>query len=73
MIKKFLLASLVLSQLMISCSSDETTPETEPEVVVPEKPEPEKTLEEQIAELLKKPYSELTPDQQKTKIRSRSK
>ncbi|MGN7810633.1 hypothetical protein [Flavobacterium sp. 22076] len=68
MIKKFLLASLVLSQLMVSCSSDETTPETEPEVVVPEKPEPEKTLEEQIAELLKKPYSELTPDQQKTKL-----
>lgn len=70
MIKKFLLASLVLSQLMISCSSDETIPETEPEVVVPEKPEPEpeKTLEEQIAELLKKPYSELTPDQQKTKL-----
>lgn len=68
MIKKLLLLSVILSQFAISCSSDEITPETEPEVVVPEKPEPEKTLEEQIAELLKKSYSELTPAQQKTKF-----
>ncbi|MCP2027106.1 hypothetical protein L1276_002250 [Flavobacterium sp. HSC-32F16] len=64
MIKKLLLVSLVASQLMISCSSDEITPETEPEVT----PEKELTLEEQIAALLKQPYSSLTPDQQKTKL-----
>lgn len=60
MIKKFLLLSLVASQLMISCSSDESNDET--------KPETEQTIEEQIAALLKQPYSSLTPDQQKTKL-----
>lgn len=59
MIKKFLLLSLVASQLMVSCSSDESD-ET--------KPETEQTIEEQIAELVKKPYSSLTPDQQKLKL-----
>lgn len=58
MIKKFILLSLVASQLMISCSSDDSN----------DKPETEQTVEEQIAELLKKPYSSLTPAQQKTKL-----
>lgn len=57
MIKKFLLLSLVASQLMVSCSSDDS-----------EKTETEQTTEEQIADLLKKPYSTLTPAQQKTKL-----
>ena len=60
MIKKFFLLSLVASQLMVSCSSDDNTDET--------KPETELTLEEQIAALLKQPYSSLTPGQQKTKL-----
>ena len=60
MIKKFLLASLVLSQLAISCSSDESGEET--------KPDTELTLEEQIANLVKQPYSKLTPTEQKAKL-----
>ncbi|MBE8725573.1 hypothetical protein [Flavobacterium hungaricum] len=60
MIKKFILLSLVASQLMISCSSDDSSENT--------KPESELSLEEQIAELTKKSYSELTPDQQKLKL-----
>ncbi|MDQ1164246.1 hypothetical protein [Flavobacterium sp. SORGH_AS_0622] len=60
MIKKFFLLSLVASQLMVSCSSDDNTDET--------KPETELTLEEQVAALLKQPYSSLTPGQQKTKL-----
>lgn len=57
MIKKFLLLSLVASQLMVSCSSDDS-----------EKTETEQSTEEQIADLLKKPYSTLTPAQQKSKL-----
>jgi len=64
MIKKFLLLSLVASQLMVSCSSDET-PETDPVVVDPPK---ELTLEEEIANIVKQPYSNLTPAQQKVKL-----
>jgi len=60
MIKKVILMSLVLSQLAISCSNDENNDET--------KPETELTMEEQIAELVKKSYSELTPEQQKVKL-----
>jgi hypothetical protein len=60
MIKKIFLLSLVASQLMVSCSSDDNTDET--------KPETELTLEEQVAALLKQPYSSLTPGQQKTKL-----
>jgi len=59
MIKKILLASLVLSQLAISCSSDDSD-ET--------KPETELSLEEQIANLVKQPYSKLTPTEQKAKL-----
>jgi hypothetical protein len=64
MIKKFLLLSVVASQLMISCSSEDNPNETTPEA----KPETEQTLQEQIAALLKQPYSSLTPAQQKTKL-----
>jgi hypothetical protein len=62
MIKKFLLLSLVASQLMISCShdNDESTPE------------PQQSMEEQIAALLKQPYSTLTPAQQKVKLEAES-
>lgn len=60
MIKKFVLLSLVASQLMISCSSDDSSDET--------KPDTELTLEEQIANLVKQPYSKLTPTEQKTKL-----
>ena len=62
MIKKFLLLSLVASQLMISCShdNDESTPE------------PQQSIEEQIAALLKQPYSNLTPAQQKVKLEAES-
>lgn len=59
MIKKFLLLSFIASQLMVSCSSDDN-PTTDPTT--------EQSLEEQIADLVKKPYSSLTPSQQKTKL-----
>lgn len=64
MIKKFLLLSVVASQLMISCSSEDNPSEPTPE----SKPETEQTLQEQIAALLKQPYSNLTPAQQKQKL-----
>ena len=57
MIKKIFMLSLVASQLMVSCSSDDS-----------DKTETEQTVEEQIADLLKKPYSSLSPSQQKTKL-----
>nr|WP_315250101.1 hypothetical protein [uncultured Flavobacterium sp.] len=59
MIKKIVLMSFVLSQLTISCSSDdndETTTETE------------QSLTEQIANIVKQPYSKLTPADQKLKL-----
>ncbi|TDO77924.1 hypothetical protein EV143_103164 [Flavobacterium chryseum] len=59
MIKKFLLLSLVASQLMVSCSSEDS-PETDPTK--------ELTLEEEIANIVKQPYSNLTPAQQKLKL-----
>ncbi|WP_456315460.1 hypothetical protein [Pseudomonas shirazensis] len=65
MIKKFLLLSLVASQLMISCSSDDSPETTDPVVTDPTK---ELTLEEEIAKILKQPYSTLTPAQQKVKL-----
>lgn len=70
MIKKLLLLSLVVSQLAVSCSSDDSTdPKTDPVTEEPPKQEPvkEQTLAEQIAALLKQPYSALTPAQQKVK------
>ncbi|MBS7252615.1 hypothetical protein [Flavobacterium branchiicola] len=66
MIKKFLLLSLVLSQLTISCSSDDNTdPVTDP---ITGEPVKDKTLAEQIAEIVKQPYSKLTPAEQKLKL-----
>ncbi|KIQ19157.1 hypothetical protein RT99_15575 [Flavobacterium sp. MEB061] len=65
MIKKFLLLSLVASQLMISCSSDDSSETTDPVVTDPTK---ELTLEEEIALIVKQPYSSLTPAQQKVKL-----
>lgn len=59
MIKKFLLASVLLSQLTISCSSDDSS-----ETIVDEN----LSLSEQIAEIVKQPYSSLTPEQQKVKL-----
>lgn len=57
MIKKILLVSLVASQLIISCDGEDSPKTT-----------PEQTLAEQIAEIVKQPYSKLTPAQQKTKL-----
>lgn len=57
MIKKIFLLSVVISQLTISCSSDE-----------PFTPDSEQSLSEQIAEIVKLPYSKLTPAQQKVKL-----
>lgn len=59
MIKKFILLSLVASQLMVSCSSEDS-PTTDPTKDL--------TLEEQIANLVKQPYSKLTPTEQKAKL-----
>lgn len=56
MIKKFLLLSLVVSQLTISCSSDDSS-DTKDE-----------TLAEQIANIVKQPYSKLSPADQKLKL-----
>ncbi|WP_264522759.1 hypothetical protein [Flavobacterium sp. N502536] len=60
MIKKLFLLSLVASQLMVSCSSDELKEETPTEQ--------NQTLAEQIANLVKQPYSKLTPAEQKVKL-----
>ncbi|MCD0468521.1 hypothetical protein [Flavobacterium sp. JAS] len=62
MIKKILLLSLVVSQLTISCSSDDS-PENKPD-----EPTAEQTLAEQIANIVKQPYSKLTPADQKIKL-----
>lgn len=70
MIKKFLLLSLVVSQLATSCSSDESPdPAKDPVTEEPTKePVKDPTIAEQIALLLKQPYSALTPAQQKVKL-----
>jgi hypothetical protein len=57
MIKKIFLLSVVVAQLTVSCTNDE-----------PKTPESEKSLTEQIAEIVKQPYSKLTPAQQKVKL-----
>lgn len=57
MIKKTLLFSVIISQLIVSCSSsDEPTND------------PEGSLTEQIANIIKQPYSKLTPAEQKVKL-----
>lgn len=60
MIKKLLLLSLVVSQLTISCSSEDS-PENNPETA-------EQTVAEQIANIVKQPYSTLKPADQKIKL-----
>lgn len=59
MIKKLLFASVLISQLTISCSSDDSS-----ETIIDEN----LSLTEQIAAIVKQPYSNLTPDQQKVKL-----
>jgi hypothetical protein len=58
MIKKFLLLGLIVAQLTTSCSSDNS----EDTAVTSE------NLSEQIANLIKQPYSKLTPAEQKVKL-----
>jgi hypothetical protein len=58
MIKKLFLFSVIISQLAISCSSDDNNDDTSSE----------QSLAEQIANIVKQPYSSLTPDQQKVKL-----
>jgi hypothetical protein len=58
MIKKIVLLSLVLSQLTISCSSDESNAENTPEQSIPE----------QVTDIANLPYSKLTPAEQKVKM-----
>lgn len=53
MIKKIFLFSVIISQLTISCTKDNTT---------------EESLTEQIANITKQPYSKLTPSEQKVKL-----
>jgi hypothetical protein len=57
MIKKFLLLSVVISQLTISCSKEDTPTDSS-----------EQSLDTQIAEIVKLPYSSLKPEQQKVKL-----
>ncbi|MEL1253283.1 hypothetical protein AAEO57_05840 [Flavobacterium sp. DGU38] len=57
MIKKLFLLSVIISQLTISCSSDDNNENSS-----------EQTLEEQIANIIKQPYSKLTPTEQKVKL-----
>ncbi|WP_281323246.1 hypothetical protein [Flavobacterium aestivum] len=72
MIKKFLLLSVIVSQLTISCSKEDdainpTDPTNQTDPTNPTNPA-EKNLAEQIAEIIKLPYSALQPEQQKTKL-----
>lgn len=54
MIRKIILASLIVSQFTISCSKDDETTDD--------------NLSEQINNLMNLPYSSLTPEQQKAKL-----
>jgi len=55
--KKIILLSMILSQLAISCSSDDNSATTDSQ-----------SLTEQIEAILKQPYSKLTPSEQKVKL-----
>ena len=57
MIKKLFLLSVIVSQLTISCSSDDNQESTT-----------DQSLAEQIANIVKQPYSQLTPTEQKVKL-----
>ncbi|MDN3674797.1 hypothetical protein QWY99_17295 [Flavobacterium branchiarum] len=63
MIKKLFLASVILSQLTISCSNN-----NEDEAVIAPPTAAEESLKEQIANILKQPYSKLLPAEQKVKL-----
>lgn len=69
MIKKFLVLSVIVSQLTISCSKedDPIDPKDPTNQTDPTNPA-EKNLADQIAEIIKLPYSVLAPEQQKTKL-----
>lgn len=64
MIKKIIMASVIISQLAISCSNNDDEPATEPTTTTPK----EETLQEQIARISKLPYSSLAPADQKAKL-----
>ncbi|AYN06352.1 hypothetical protein [Flavobacterium sp. 140616W15] len=64
MIKKIIMASVIISQLAISCSNNDDEPANEPTTTTPK----EETLQEQIARISKLPYSSLTPADQKVKL-----
>lgn len=55
--KKIILLSMIISQLAISCSSNDDSDPTD-----------SKSLTEQIATIIKQPYSKLTPSEQKVKL-----
>jgi hypothetical protein len=55
--KKIILLSMIISQLAISCSSNDGSDPTVPQ-----------SLTEQIAAIVKQPYSNLTPTEQKVKL-----
>ena len=55
--KKIILLSMIISQLAISCSSNDDSASTDSQ-----------SLTEQIATLIKQPYSKLTPSEQKVKL-----
>ena len=55
--KKIILLSMIISQLAISCSSDDNSDTTDSQ-----------SLTDQIAAITKQPYSNLTPSEQKVKL-----
>ena len=55
--KKIILLSMIISQLAISCSSDDNSDPTDSQ-----------SLTDQIAAIIKQPYSNLTPSEQKVKL-----
>ena len=55
--KKIILLSIIVSQLIMSCSSDNSTDDPTPQ-----------DLADQIAAIVKQPYSKLTPSEQKVKL-----
>jgi hypothetical protein len=57
MIKKIFLFSVIISQLTISCSGNDESDSAS-----------EESLTEQIANIIKQPYSKLTPSEQKVKL-----
>jgi hypothetical protein len=55
--KKIILLSMIISQLAVSCSSNESLDAADSQ-----------SLTEQIASIIKQPYSKLTPSEQKVKL-----